>query len=259
MTRAEPQDMLSAVAVTKAFGAHLALDNLSLAVTKGGVIGLIGPNGSGKTTLFNAITGIHSPTSGSLHFAGRDITGRASERIAQLGIARTFQNLKVFRRLTVFDNVLGAQNSASDMTMWQMLFSVRRNETPRRDRVEHILERVGLTDRRHALAQDLPLGEQRRLELARALAREPELLLLDEPAGGMTPQETDTMAELIHDVAEAGPTVFLIEHKMGMVMRLCRHIVVLNFGRKIAEGTPKQVQSDAAVREAYLGSVARHA
>jgi branched-chain amino acid transport system ATP-binding protein len=165
----------------------------------------------------------------------------------------------VFKRLTVFDNILGAQSCGRDLPIWQMLVSTGGNERPRREKVERILEEVGLADRRDTMAQELPLGEQRRLELARALAREPDLLLLDEPAGGMTPQETERMVELIRTVADNGPTVFLIEHKMGMVMKLCRHIVVLNFGRKIAEGTPKQVQSNDAVREAYLGSRAVNA
>lgn len=259
MTRPDTQSTLTVTGVTKAFGAHLALEALDVSLPPGGVTGLIGPNGSGKTTLFNTITGIHAPSSGTVTFAGRNITGWASEKVAQIGIARTFQNLKVFKRLTVFDNVLGAQSSGHGLPLWQMFFSSAQTEGARRERVEQILEQVGLSDRRNVMAQELPLGEQRRLELARAMARDPELLLLDEPAGGMTPQETERMAELIRTISDNGPTVFLIEHKMGMVMKLCSHIVVLNFGRKIAEGTPKQVQENADVREAYLGSRAARA
>lgn len=259
MTKVEPGTILSVTGVTKNYGAHLALDDVGFSLSAGGVVGLIGPNGSGKTTLFNTITGIHQPNKGGVHLGGRNITGMAPETIARLGIARTFQNLKVFRRLTVFDNVLGAQSGAPEMPLWQLLVPERRSEKQRRAKVEQILEQVGLSSRSNILAEELPLGDQRRLEIARALACEPQLMLLDEPAGGMTPQETEEMAKLVRDIAAEGPTVFLIEHKMGMVMSLCRHIIVLNFGQKIAEGTPKEVQADRAVREAYLGSEALHA
>ena len=179
--------------------------------------------------------------------------------MARLGIARTFQNLKIFRRLTVLENVLGAQTGSAGVTFLQAAFPHPSLERGRRSRAMEILERVGLADRRGVLAQELPLGEQRRLELARAMAREPELMLLDEPAGGMTPGETDAMADLIARVAAGGPTILLIEHKMGMVMALCRRIAVLNFGRKIAEGTPAEIQRDGAAVEAYLGPGAVHA
>jgi len=235
------------------FGAVQALQSVDLDISTDGIFGLIGPNGSGKTTLFDVITGIRTPTGGHIFYRNRNITAWPPHRVASWGVARTFQNLKIFGRLTVFDNVLGAQTELPDVRWWQCLRPGCDEERQRRERVGELLQLVGLAQRRNTLAQDLSLGEQRRLELARALAREPELLLLDEPASGMTPQETDNMAELIERVSRSGPTVLLIEHKMSLVMRLCRHIAVLNFGRKIAEGSPEEIQSHPEVREAYLG------
>ncbi len=251
--------MLRIDGVSKNFGAVQALDRVGFEVPRGSVFGLIGPNGSGKTTLFNAITGIGPTSEGRIRYRDHDITDLKPHEIAKLGIARTFQNLKLFARMTVFDNVLGAQTSLPEVRFWQHIVPSRTAEAERTGRVMALLEMVGLAHRRNDLAQELPLGDQRRLELARALAREPELLLLDEPAGGMTPQETDGMVRLIERVAGTGPTVILIEHKMGMVMRLCRRIAVLNFGHRIAEGGPKEIQSDPVVREAYLGQEAVHA
>ncbi len=259
MSQTDAGPMLSIRGITKTFGALRAVDALDLEIAPGGIYGLIGPNGSGKTTLFNVISGIHEAAEGSINYRGHQLTGLSSEAIARLGIARTFQNLKIFRRLTVLENVTGAQTSAQDVSLLQTLVPNRGLEFDRRGRAMHILERVGLADRQNTLAQELPLGEQRRLELARAMAREPELMMLDEPAGGMTPHETDAMARLIERVAKDGPTVLLIEHKMGMVMSLCRRLAVLNFGRKIAEGTPHEIQSNEAAIEAYLGPEAIHA
>ena len=259
MTSSEHHSLLAIRGLEKNFGALRAIDDLHLDVASGGIFGIIGPNGSGKTTLFDVISGVSKPAAGTVHYRGRDLTGLPGDRVARLGIARTFQNLKIFRRLTVLDNVLGAQTGSAGVSFLQAAFPHPSLERGRRSRALEILERVGLADRRGVLAQELPLGEQRRLELARAMAREPELMLLDEPAGGMTPGETDAMADLIARVAAGGPTILLIEHKMGMVMALCRRIAVLNFGRKIAEGTPAEIQRDGAAVEAYLGPGAVHA
>ena len=259
MSPAEPGPLLSVRGLKKSFGALRAVDDLHLDISSGGIFGIIGPNGSGKTTLFNVISGICKPAAGTVHYRGHDLTGLSSERMARHGIARTFQNVRIFRRLTVLENVLGAQTASARISFLQAVFPHPGLERERRDEAVEILERAGLADRRGVLAQELPLGEQRRLELARAMAREPDLLMLDEPAGGMTPGETDAMAGLIERVAADGPTVLLIEHKMGMVMSLCRRIAVLNFGRKIAEGAPPEIQRDSAAIEAYLGPGAVHA
>lgn len=259
MTSSEHHALLAIRGLEKHFGALRAIDDLHLDVASGGIFGIIGPNGSGKTTLFNVISGVCEPTAGTVHYRGRDLTGLPGHRVARLGIARTFQNLRIFRRLTVLENVLGAQTGSAGVSFLQAALPHPMLERGRRGRALEILEQVGLADRRGVLAQELALGEQRRLELARAMAREPELMLLDEPAGGMTPSETDAMAELIARVAAGGPTILLIEHKMGMVMALCRRIAVLDFGRKIAEGTPAEIQCDGAAVEAYLGPGAAHA
>ena len=259
MTSPEHRSLLAIRGLEKNFGALRAIDDLHLDVASGGIFGIIGPNGSGKTTLFNVISGVYKPAAGTVHYRGHDLTGLPSDRVARLGIARTFQNLRIFRRLTVLDNVLGAQTGSAGVSFLQAVFPHPSLERGRRSRALEILEQVGLADRRGVLAQELPLGEQRRLELARAMAREPELIMLDEPAGGMTPGETDAMADLIARIASGGHTILLIEHKMGMVMALCRRIAVLNFGRKIAEGTPAEVQRDGAAVEAYLGPGAVHA
>ena len=259
MHPSEAHSLLSIRGLRKSFGALRAIDGLDLEVSSGGIFGIIGPNGSGKTTLFNVISGLCRPAAGTVHYRGHDLTGLASERVARHGIARTFQNIRIFRRLTVLENVLGAQTGTADVSFLQAAFPHPNLERGRRDEAMDILERVGLADRCDVLAQELPLGEQRRLELARAMARKPELVMLDEPAGGMTPGETDTMAGLIERVAADGPTVLLIEHKMGMVMSLCYRIAVLDFGRKIAEGSPAEIQRDSAAVEAYLGPGAVHA
>ena len=235
-----------------------ALAELDLGVAEHDVVGLIGPNGSGKTTLLNMITGVYKPTAGRIRFRDRTISGLSPHEIVALGIARTFQNLRIYDRMTVSDNIWVAQHSL--LGLGELFLS--RADHSRRDReeVERLLELVGLAERRDELAQNLTLPDQRRLELARALVRSPDLLLLDEPAGGMTPVETENMAALIRDVALPGRTCVIIEHKMDFISALCGRICVLNFGRKIAEGRPDEVLKHPRVLEAYLGmEVVSHA
>ena len=241
-----------------AFGGLAALSDVSLALDEGEIFGLIGPNGAGKTTVFNVLTGLYRPDRGRVTFAGADLTGLTPHRIARLGIARTFQNTEVFRALSALDNVLvGCHTSLRGglLAAALRLGGVRREEAAARTVACSLLERVGLTDVAAVPAGDLPLGSQKRLELARALASTPRVLLLDEPAGGLNPTETATLMDLIRRLrAELRLTILLVEHDMDLVMGLCDRVAVLHYGRKIAEGTPREVASDAAVIEAYLGS-----
>jgi len=239
------------------FGGVETLVDLTLHVAAGDVVGLIGPNGSGKTTVFNVITGIYKPTKGRVRFHDQEISGLEPHEIITRGIARTFQNLRIYKRMTVFDNVWGAQHSLPDVSLRELFLARPRKERRHREEVERLLELVGLAEHRNMLAQHLTLQLQRRLELARALIRSPKLLLLDEPAGGMTPIETEKMAALIRDVALPGRTCVIIEHKMDMISALCGRICVLNFGRKIAEGQPDEVLKHSEVLDAYLGHEGR--
>lgn len=223
--------MLRVEGLTVRFGGVEALSDLTLDVTPGETVGLIGPNGAGKTTLFDALTGVVRPDAGSIRIAGRNVDGLAAHAIARLGVARTFQGIRLFRRLSVGDNVPTGRGGDADT--W--------------------LDRVGLKHRRDALPDELAPAEQRRLELARALAAEPRLLLLDEPVGGLTPAETAEFENLLRAVALPGRTTILIEHRVDLVAALCQRIVVLDFGRKIADGAPDDVLGDARVRAAYLG------
>ena len=245
--------MLRVEGLSRFFGGVAALEALDLAVADGEVVGLIGPNGSGKTTLFNVITGVHTADSGRILLRDEDITKRTPAGIVRLGIARTFQNLRVFQRMSVRENVWVAQHSLPGVGPLELLSNRSAAERERRAEVDRLLEAVGLADRRDALAGSLPLPDQRRLELARALVRSPALLLLDEPAGGMTPAETAEMAALIRDFAVPGRTCIVIEHKLDLISTLCQRLCVLNFGRKIADGEPERVLEQADVLEAYLG------
>ena len=246
--------MLAIDGLTVRFGGLTALDDVSLHAANGDVLGLIGPNGSGKTTLINALTGVY-PATGRACFRGKDLLGLPPERIVRLGLVRTFQNLRVFQRMTVLENVLAAQNGMTGMRFVDLIGG-RRRDGGRRERAYELVERVGLGGDGDRLAGTLPLASQRRLELARALVRDPALLLLDEPSGGMTPAETREMTGLIARLACPGRTVIVVEHKMALITGLCTRLAVLNFGRLIAEGAPAEVLRRPAVVEAYLGTEA---
>lgn len=251
--------MLRIESLSRSFGGVAALEALDLAVADGEVVGLIGPNGSGKTTLFNVITSVHAADSGRVVLRDEDITRSTPVRIVRHGIARTFQNLRIYKRMSVSDNVWVAQHSLPGVRPLELLSDRSAAERARRAEIDRLLDAVGLADRRDVLAGSLPLPEQRRLELARALVRSPALLLLDEPAGGMTPAETAEMAALIRDFALPGRTCIVIEHKLDLISALCQRLCVLNFGRKIADGAPDEVLQRAEVLEAYLGRDAIHA
>ena len=246
--------MLALRKVEKRFGALAALDNIDLEIAAGEVLGVIGPNGSGKTTLLNAVTGVYPPSGGRITFQGADITGWKGHRIARLGIARTFQNIRLFPTMTVFENVWASQHSRVSGGLLALLRSRPSRSCGDTRRVEEMLELVGLLEDRDVLAKHLPLPARRRLEVARALTTDPPLVFLDEPAGGMTPAETADMARLIREVVAPNRACVVIEHKMALIAGVCTRLCVLDFGRKIVEGLPGEVLSDANVRQAYLGS-----
>ncbi len=252
--------LLAIEQVTQRFGGLRALSEVTLSVEPGEIVGLIGPNGAGKTTLFNLITGVYEPSDGRILFDGHRIDGRRTAQLAALGLARTFQNIRLFRSLSVFDNVRIAAHLRAGYgffgAVWQNR-AWRQGEAALRQRTMALLERFGLADLRYESAGSLPYGAQRRLELARALATGPRLLLLDEPAAGMNPVEKrDLMAQILRLREDFALTLLVIEHDMHVVMGICERILVLDHGEPIALGTPEQVQRDPAVIRAYLGDSA---
>ena len=250
-------ELLKVDNVSMVFGGLRAVSNLSMHIDEGELIGLIGPNGAGKTTAFNMITGVYTPTEGKVYFNGQQSSGKKSYQITQMGMARTFQNIRLFSELSVIDNVKIAYNMHVTYNLADAIVRDGKylsEEDYITQKAMDLLKIFHLEEEAHEVAKNLPYGKQRRLEIARALATEPKLLLLDEPAAGMNPQETKELMEMIRWIRkEFNLSILLIEHDMGLVMGVCERIYVLEYGMKIAEGTPEEIKQNARVIEAYLG------
>lgn len=267
--KSDGTEVLKLERVTKQFGGLTAVDDVTFNIREGEIFGLIGPNGAGKTTIFNLINGVYALSAGKILFYGKTIGEGAKERkkilklkpfqIADMGISRTFQNIRLFRNLSVYDNVLIACHRSANYGLFEPLLRLKgtrfaRQEKVLRHKADELLDFMGLMFYRDVISDNLPYGLQRKLEIARALALEPKLLLLDEPAAGMNPEETSSLMQMIRSIRDQfNLTVLIIEHHMDLIMGVCDRIHVLNFGKSLAEGTPDQVQSSPAVIEAYLG------
>jgi branched-chain amino acid transport system ATP-binding protein len=249
--------MLTVDAVSKRFGGVRAVSELSFEVARGSITSVIGPNGAGKTTLFNVISGLVKPSGGRVLLGGEEVTGWPPHRLVDAGMGRTFQNVQLFPALNVVENVMTGRICQTKSTLIESVLTLPRHRAERRESrrlAEQLLQELGIYERRYSMPGSLPYGDQRRVEVARALATNPQILMLDEPLAGMTHREALEFVELVMQLNERGMTVFCIEHNMVQVMRMSQRIVVMNFGTKIAEGRPAEIQDNAAVLEAYLGT-----